>query len=190
MLQVGEKRPGLFSPRVRVPMRQRWTGSWREKTRSLFATGSSPHATAMDRKGHLRRWPFSYPGAPRGTRRVAFGNARRLRACRRSARDVPLGTSRPCGFEFPCDRDKQKEVAFADDLSHILVPPGGLEPSTFRSGGERSNPLSYRGFAPDEYRTNLPGEKRLDSLPTCRVPKCTQICVRHQLPIHSPRQDA
>ena len=28
-----------------------------------------------------------------------------------------------------------------------MVPPGGFEPSTFCSGGKRSNPLSYRGSA-------------------------------------------
>jgi hypothetical protein len=26
-----------------------------------------------------------------------------------------------------------------------LVPAAGVEPATFRSGGERSNPLSYAG---------------------------------------------
>jgi hypothetical protein len=27
-----------------------------------------------------------------------------------------------------------------------LVPAAGVEPATFRSGGERSNPLSYAGL--------------------------------------------
>ena len=27
----------------------------------------------------------------------------------------------------------------------LLVPAAGVEPATFRSGGERSNPLSYAG---------------------------------------------
>ena len=27
-----------------------------------------------------------------------------------------------------------------------LVPAAGVEPATFRSGGERSNPLSYAGI--------------------------------------------
>ena len=27
----------------------------------------------------------------------------------------------------------------------FLVPAAGVEPATFRSGGERSNPLSYAG---------------------------------------------
>ena len=30
-------------------------------------------------------------------------------------------------------------------FSRILVPAAGVEPATFRSGGERSNPLSYAG---------------------------------------------
>ena len=28
----------------------------------------------------------------------------------------------------------------------VLVPAAGVEPATFRSGGERSNPLSYAGM--------------------------------------------
>ncbi len=28
----------------------------------------------------------------------------------------------------------------------VLVPAAGVEPATFRSGGERSNPLSYAGL--------------------------------------------
>ena len=28
----------------------------------------------------------------------------------------------------------------------MLVPAAGVEPATFRSGGERSNPLSYAGL--------------------------------------------
>jgi hypothetical protein len=31
-------------------------------------------------------------------------------------------------------------------LQLILVPAAGVEPATFRSGGERSNPLSYAGI--------------------------------------------
>ena len=29
-----------------------------------------------------------------------------------------------------------------------VVPAAGVEPATFRSGGERSNPLSYAGLNP------------------------------------------
>ena len=29
-----------------------------------------------------------------------------------------------------------------------VVPAAGVEPATFRSGGERSNPLSYAGMSP------------------------------------------
>ena len=30
--------------------------------------------------------------------------------------------------------------------ARCLVPAAGVEPATFRSGGERSNPLSYAGL--------------------------------------------
>src|ERR1041384_5316452 len=32
------------------------------------------------------------------------------------------------------------------DRGSIMVPAAGVEPATFRSGGERSNPLSYAGL--------------------------------------------
>jgi hypothetical protein len=32
------------------------------------------------------------------------------------------------------------------DFGLVLVPAAGVEPATFRSGGERSNPLSYAGM--------------------------------------------
>ena len=53
----------------------------------------------------------------------------------------PLLRSRPRGFEplTPC-RKRKSPVAGA---WYSLVRPGGLEPSTFCSGGRRSNPLSY-----------------------------------------------
>ena len=35
-----------------------------------------------------------------------------------------------------------------------LVPAAGVEPATFRSGGERSNPLSYAGLT--EVKRNVP----------------------------------
>src|SRR5204863_8012471 len=34
-----------------------------------------------------------------------------------------------------------------------LVPAAGVEPATFRSGGERSNPLSYAGMADEKDTT-------------------------------------
>ena len=41
-----------------------------------------------------------------------------------------------------------------------LVPAAGVEPATFRSGGERSNPLSYAGLNKiagfKEMRQNVP----------------------------------
>ena len=76
----------------------------------------------------------------------------------------PLDGETP-GFESPRGVDKQEEAAIADDLCHILVPPGGLEPSTFRSGGERSNPLSYRGLCADEYSPKRPTRLKKPSAP-------------------------
>ena len=75
------------------------------------------------------------------------------------------GACRPPGFESPRGVNKQEEAAIADDLCHILVPPGGLEPSTFRSGGERSNPLSYRGLCADEYSPKQPTRLKKPSAP-------------------------
>ena len=42
----------------------------------------------------------------------------------------------------------------------LLVPAAGVEPATFRSGGERSNPLSYAGMGKEE---NLAQQR--DSVP-------------------------
>ncbi len=42
-----------------------------------------------------------FSGAPRGTRRVACGNARRLRALRALRPEASAGRFRPCGFESP-----------------------------------------------------------------------------------------
>ena len=33
------------------------------------------------------------------------------------------------------------------EVVFLLVPAAGVEPATFRSGGERSNPLSYAGLS-------------------------------------------
>ena len=38
-----------------------------------------------------------------------------------------------------------KDSAAGMDQKVKLVPAAGVEPATFRSGGERSNPLSYAG---------------------------------------------
>ena len=40
--------------------------------------------------------------------------------------------------EFECGFESWEET-------ENLVPAAGVEPATFRSGGERSNPLSYAG---------------------------------------------
>ena len=43
----------------------------------------------------------------------------------------------------------------------LLVPAAGVEPATFRSGGERSNPLSYAGtFGATEDNTPLRSVKK------------------------------
>ena len=51
---------------------------------------------------------------------------------------VKSGTSHNCTFWL---------VLFSVvDVSQMVVPAAGVEPATFRSGGERSNPLSYAGL--------------------------------------------
>ena len=39
-----------------------------------------------------------------------------------------------------------KIIGVARELLKAVVPAAGIEPATFRSGGERSNPLSYAGL--------------------------------------------
>ncbi|SRR6266542_4292884 len=42
---------------------------------------------------------------------------------------------------------KTKSPRDVVEVTFLLVPAAGVEPATFRSGGERSNPLSYAGNA-------------------------------------------
>ena len=53
------------------------------------------------------------------------------------------------------------------DIGLVLVPAAGVEPATFRSGGERSNPLSYAGL------NKIAGFK--EALKKC-TPFCTPFC--------------
>ncbi len=39
-----------------------------------------------------------------------------------------------------------RQLVIRPKLLRILVPAAGVEPAAFRSGGERSNPLSYAGM--------------------------------------------
>jgi hypothetical protein len=48
----------------------------------------------------------------------------------------------------------------------MILPAAGVEPATFRSGGERSNPLSYAGLT-------IVGFKEVDK-------KCTHHCIARQ----------
>ena len=48
-----------------------------------------------------------------------------------------------------------------------MVPAAGVEPATFRSGGERSNPLSYAGL------NKIAGFKEV-------FRKCTPFCTPRQ----------
>ena len=52
----------------------------------------------------------------------------------------------------------------------IELPAAGVEPATFRSGGERSNPLSYAGL------NKIAGFK--ENLRS--VPFCTPFCITRQ----------
>ena len=79
------------------------------------------------RRGRTRKATFavafSHSGGPCGSRRVACGNARRLRALRRSARHVPEGTCRPLGFETP-RRGRTRKATVAVAFSHSGGPCG------------------------------------------------------------------
>ena len=56
-----------------------------------------------------------------------------------------------------------------------LVPAAGVEPATFRSGGERSNPLSYAGL------NKIAGFKEKDQ-------ECPLFCPLFCTPFYTPRQ--
>ena len=60
-------------------------------------------------------------------------------------------------------------------ISVFLVPAAGVEPATFRSGGERSNPLSYAGL------NKIAGFKEMNQ--EC-PPFCPHFCTR----FYTPRQ--
>ena len=58
-----------------------------------------------------------------------------------------------CEFEYI-------EVVIQVDTKRIeLVPAAGVEPATFRSGGERSNPLSYAGNVVEGQKDSTVGHK-------------------------------
>ena len=57
------------------------------------------------------------------------------------------------------------------EKASLLVPAAGVEPATFRSGGERSNPLSYAGL------NKIAGFK--EALKKC-TPFCTPFCTPRQ----------
>ena len=56
-----------------------------------------------------------------------------------------------------------------------MVPAAGVEPATFRSGGERSNPLSYAGL------NKIAGFKEINQeCPLFCPPFCTRFCITRQ----------
>ena len=44
------------------------------------------------------------------------------------------------------DLQSSLQAVFDAEIKFEVVPAAGVEPATFRSGGERSNPLSYAGL--------------------------------------------
>ena len=62
-------------------------------------------------------------------------------------------------------------ISIEDVSEEGLVPAAGVEPATFRSGGERSNPLSYAGSS------NNAGFKEV---PKKCTPFCTPFCTARQ----------
>ena len=58
---------------------------------------------------------------------------------------VKAGRTASYGLGFQTQEFKHVgKIIFVTHL--IMVPAAGVEPATFRSGGERSNPLSYAGM--------------------------------------------
>ena len=108
--------------------------------------GSSPRSGTVNEKGP-HAWGLVNSWCAQGCSASPLcGSALARPACVGLARSRrtparPLLRSRPRGFEplAPC-RKRKSPVAGA---WYSLVRPGGLEPSTFCSGGRRSNPLSY-----------------------------------------------
>ena len=71
-------------------------------------------------------------------------------------------------------------IGMSAESPYLLVPAAGVEPATFRSGGERSNPLSYAGKVVDKLRLSRMGTSRVGkpkfvtSIPGAK--KITQHC--------------
>ena len=57
----------------------------------------------------------------------------------------PLGFDKPRGVRVD-ECDGITRMRARSDINKLIdLPAAGVEPATFRSGGERSNPLSYAG---------------------------------------------
>ena len=106
-------------------------------------------------------------GAPRIAR---FANARwGLASChseRASASEHGIRRGRS-SFQSVCEsvcegkRVTRRTSASAGKLLKYLVPAAGVEPATFRSGGERSNPLSYAGLKCEKDSTQIERLKKV-----------------------------
>ena len=58
----------------------------------------------------------------------------------------PLGFDKPRGVRVD-ECDGITPMRARSDINKLIdLPAAGVEPATFRSGGERSNPLSYAGL--------------------------------------------
>ena len=62
-----------------------------------------------------------------------------------------------------------------------MVPAAGVEPATFRSGGERSNPLSYAGNAVCRKDNTLSADSQIDGFNQRKIEQQSLIAYARQV---------
>ena len=85
-------------------------------------------------------------------------------ASRHSARDTALPKTRQDQSRRSRNDNDLERIEVGGSNFDTVVPPEGFEPSTSRSGGARSNPLSYEG---NERQSSI---FRRSGGPTCAAP--------------------
>ena len=77
------------------------------------------------------------------------------------------------------DAGQEDRVMCGEDVVVLttLVPPEGFEPSTSRSGGARSNPLSYEGTGAESSTARATRARLSRSDPPPRAARSRSACV-------------